>query len=244
MTAKPINKETQMPRFLILKLDGVMQGWGGHTYEDWRPTELFPTRSGLLGLLGACLGIDRQDIERLNALASSVQFTIRAENRKDPDGKFLDSLRLCDYHTIEHARKVDGKPNENPVQSYRWYLFDAPFTVAVEEISDAPVALNVIAEKIRKPIFTPFLGRRSCPLSRPLLDREDSPLGKPFEAKSALEALEKSGMDGSVIYTESSELSTDQKLRMRDVPIYGRIRRFATREVFIHSGMEAQNVSL
>jgi len=116
-----------------------MQGWGGHTYEDWRPTELFPTRSGLLGLLGACLGIDRLDIELLNALAASVKFTIRSDFRIDQEGKRLDSLRLCDYHTILDARKVDGKANENPVQSYRWYLFDAPFTVAVEEIPNAPI---------------------------------------------------------------------------------------------------------
>jgi CRISPR system Cascade subunit CasD len=228
-----------MPRFLILKLDGVMQGWGGHTYEDWRPTELFPTRSGLLGLLGACLGIDRQNIEHLNALALSVKFTIRSDSRSDQDGKHLDSLRLCDYHTIEHARKVDGTENKNPVQSYRWYLFDAPFTVAVEELPAASIPLDLIAERIRKPIYTPFLGRRSCPLSRPLLDREDSVLGKTFEAKSVFEALEKSGSGGTVIYSESP---SDQKLRMRDVPIYGRIRRFTTREVFIHAIKEVQDV--
>ena len=47
-----------MPRYLILRLDGPMQAWGTHTFEDFRPSNLFPTRSGLLGLLGACLGID------------------------------------------------------------------------------------------------------------------------------------------------------------------------------------------
>ena len=219
-----------------------MQGWGGHTYEDWRPTELFPTRSGLLGLLDACLGIDRQDIAKLNALAASVRFTIRADYRVDIDGKPLNSLRLCDYHTIKDARKVDGKKNENPVQSYRWYLFDAPFTVAVEALPGVSFSLDLIAEKIRQPVYTPFLGRRSCPLSRPLLDREDSELGKPFEAKSVWEALRKSGPGGAIIYTESPELAADQKLRMRDVPLYGRIRRFTTRDVFIHSRKEAEHV--
>jgi CRISPR system Cascade subunit CasD len=228
-----------MPRFLILKLDGVMQGWGGHTYEDWRPTELFPTRSGLLGLLGACLGIDRQDIVQLNALAASVNFSIRSDFRSDLDGNHIDSLRLCDYHTIEHARKVDGTENKNPVQSYRWYLFDAPFTVAVEEIPNAPISLEAIAARVREPVYTPFLGRRSCPLSRPLLDREDSLIGKPFEALSAMEALAKSGSGGTVIY---SELPSDQKLRMRDVPLYGQTRRFTTREVFIHAGKGVESV--
>lgn len=232
-----------MPRFLILRLDGVMQGWGGHTYEDWRPTELFPTRSGLLGLIGACLGLDRQDKDELNALASSVLFTIRADHRTGHDNKSLDVLRLCDYHTILHARKVDGKPNENPVQSYRWYLFDALFTIAIEGLSGASITIDTIAGKIRKPVYTPFLGRRSCPLSRPLLDPKETITGQPFEATSAMEALEKSGCGGTVIYSDSPTLSSANILRMRDVPVYGRTRRFATRNVFVHAGKEAGNVS-
>jgi CRISPR system Cascade subunit CasD len=134
---------------------------------------------------------------------------------------------------------VDGKPNENPVQSYRWYLFDAPFTVAIEELPNAPISLETIAEKIRKPVYTPFLVRRSCPLSRPLLDPEGNQLGNPFEAISAMDALEKAGSGGMVIY---SELPSDQKLRIRDVPLYGRTRRFTTREVFIHAGKGVQGV--
>jgi CRISPR system Cascade subunit CasD len=231
-----------MPRFIILKLDGVMQGWGGHTYEDWRPTELFPTRSGLLGLLGGCLGIDRQEVERLNTLASSVLFTVQTEcKRFQVDEKTLElmSLRLCDYHTILDARKVDGMENKNPVQSYRWYLFDSPFDVAVEETVNAPIKLEEIVNAIRTPVYTPFLGRRSCPLSRPLLDPGD----KPFEVKSAMDALQSVRVNGSIIYSESPEFPTEHKLRMRDVPLYGRIRRFTTREVFIHAEKEVLNVS-
>jgi len=70
----------------------------------------------------------------------------------------------CDYHTILKARKVDGKANDNPIQSYRWYLFDAPFTVAVEEMTNPAITLEEIAKAIRSPVFTPVLGRRSCPL--------------------------------------------------------------------------------
>lgn len=227
-----------MPRFLLLKIDGVMQGWGGHTYEDWRPTELFPTRSGLLGLLGACLGIERQDTKGLNNLAASVIFTVRTDFRCGENGKPLKSLRLCDYHTIEHARKVDGKANENPVQSYRWYLFDALFTVAAEELPAAPIPLDDIAAALMKPHYTPFLGRRSCPLSRPLLDKDD----RPFEAVSAIKALERSSSGGTIIYSESPKLATENKIRMRDVPLYGRVRRFTTRDVFIHVEKEVRDV--
>ena len=33
-----------MKDFLILKLQGAMQAWGGHTYETFRPSYIFPTR--------------------------------------------------------------------------------------------------------------------------------------------------------------------------------------------------------
>jgi len=217
-----------------------MQGWGGHTYEDWRPTELFPTRSGLLGLLGACLGIDRQDVEKLNALAASVLFTVRADCRKDGAGNPIASLRICDYHTIEHARKVDGSENKNPIQSYRWYLFDAPFTVVIESTTNAKVTLEEIVKFLKKPVYTPFLGRRSCPLSRPLLEQG---LSEPFEAATTQAAVDRTGSGGLVIYTESPDWISDNRLRMRDVPLYGRIRKFTTREVHIHVGKGAEHVS-
>jgi CRISPR system Cascade subunit CasD len=228
-----------MPRFLIIKLDGVMQGWGGHTYEDWRPSELFPTRSGLLGLLGACIGIERQDKEQLDALAASILFTVRTNCRAKQDEKSIDSLRLCDYHTIQYARKVDGSENKNPVQSYRWYLYDSLFTVLIEELPDALYTLDLITDKLRKPIFTPSLGRRSCPLSRPLLDKDT----KLFEAHTVMNALEQCGSTGDVIYSESPAFLSEQKIRIRDVPIYGRIRRFTTRNISIHVAKEVQNVS-
>lgn len=225
-----------MPRFLIIKLDGVMQGWGGHTYEDWRPSELFPTRSGLLGLLGACLGFDRQDTDKMNELASSVLFTVQAgKKRFEKDSIELTPLRLCDYHTILEARKVDGKPNKNPVQSYRWYLFDSPFLVAIEETEDAKIKLEAVADAVRKPHYTPFLGRRSCPISRPLLDPDTNPI----IADTPMDALSTYNYSGTVTYSESISLANENMMHVRDVPVYGRIRQFMAREVYIHVKEEA-----
>jgi len=56
-----------------------MQAWGTHTYEDFRPSNLYPTRSGLLGLLAACLGIERADHAGQAALAASVKFSVRVD---------------------------------------------------------------------------------------------------------------------------------------------------------------------
>lgn len=220
-----------MPHYLILRLDGPMQAWGTHTFEDFRPSNLFPTRSGVLGLLGACLGIDRSDHAGLEQLASSVEFAVRVDRTvlrpksEKPITKCL--VKLSDYHTILDARKVDGTVNKNPVESRREYLFDGAFTVAVGNRPNAPVTLTVIAEALLCPRFTPVLGRRSCPLSRPLLD------GPPVEASDAKAALAHALPVDGLIYAEG-ELVSPQPIRIRDVPMEGPHRRFDTRQVYLH----------
>ena len=220
-----------MPRYIILRLDGPMQAWGSHTFEDFRPSNLFPTRSGLLGLLGACLGIDRRDHAGLEQLAQSVEFTVRADRAvRRPDVEQLISksaVKLPDYHTILDARKVDGSTNKNAVESRREYLFDAAFTVAIGEKQNASVTLTAIADALLRPCFTPVLGRRSCPITRPLLD------GTPVEASDAKAALASALPVGGLIYAEGDLIST-QPLRIRDVPMHGRHRQFGTRQVYLH----------
>ena len=220
-----------MPRYLILRLDGPMQAWGAHTFEDFRPSSIFPTRSGLLGLLGACLGIDRGDHAGLGQLAQSVEFTVRADravSRPDVEVPISKTfVKLPDYHTIRDARKVDGSTNKNAVESRREYLFDAAFTVAIGEKQNASVSLIAIADALLRPCFTPVLGRRSCPISRPLLD------GPPVEASDAKAALANALPAGGLIYAEG-DLVSSQPLWIRDVPMHGHHRQFGTRQVYLH----------
>jgi len=220
-----------MPRYLILRLDGPMQAWGAHTFEDFRPSNLFPTRSGLLGLLGACLGIDRSDHVGLEQLAQSVEFTVRADRavtRLDVEQPISKTaVKLPDYHTVLNARKVDGSANQNPVVSRREYLFDAAFTVAIGEKQNASVTLTAIADALLRPCFTPVLGRRSCPISRPLLD---GPLVEASDSKAALAIALPAG---GLIYAEG-DLVSSQPLRIRDVPMHRHHRQFGTRQVYLH----------
>jgi len=208
-----------------------MQAWGTHTFEDFRPSNAFPTRSALLGLLSACLGIDRANQTGLEQLGLSVEFTVRVDRTvMRPDLELpinKTAIKLPDFHTVLDARKVDGSANKNPVVSRREYLFDAAFTVAIGEKQNAPVTLTVIAEGLRHPCFTPVLGRRSCPITRPLLD------GPPIESNDAKAALSRALPVGGLIYAEG-DLISSQPLRIRDVPMRGRHRQFGTRQVYLH----------
>lgn len=218
-----------MPNFLILRLDGPMQAWGTHTFEDFRPSNLYPTRSGLLGLLGACLGLERGDFLGQASLAASVEFTVRVDSQLARPGTdkpvAKPGIKLQDFHTVMGARKVDGSANKFPVVSRREYLFDAAFTVVVGSRPEASVSLEQIAQALCRPCYTPTLGRRSCPLTRPLLEGQ-------VEAKSAREAMAQFEPTNGLIYCEVEK--SEQPMRMRDVLMHGKTRQFTTRLVYLH----------
>lgn len=225
-----------MARFLILRLDGPMQAWGTHTYEDYRPSNLFPTRSALVGLLGACLGIDRDDRQSLDRLGQGLDFTVRVDRMawrpERSEGHCQvkkTSVKMTDYHTVLEARRANRSPKPGEtIETRREYLFDASFTVTVGERGETAFGLDRIAAALKKPVYTPFLGRRSCPITRPLFFEEWQ------DAANGKEALEKTPVVDGTIYAESIELANNQRLLMRDVPQYGCHRSFSTRTVFIH----------
>lgn len=180
-------------------------------------------------MLAACLGIDRTDQDGLNELANSVAFNVRVDNyiqRPDETKPLLKpGIKLPDFHTVMHARKVDGKANKFPVVSRREYLFDTTFTVAVSSMPDAQISLERIAEALRRPCYTPTLGRRSCPLTRPLLEKE-------IVAEGMHAAFAQAEPTGGLIYSETDK--SNQPLRVRDVPMYGRNRQFTARMIYLH----------
>ncbi len=209
-----------MNEYLILRLKGVLQSWGGHSFEDYRPSNLFPTRSGLVGLLAACLGIDRKDLENQKALSESFRYAVRVDETPNRFHK------ITDFHTIKDARKVDGTPNKNPVVSRREYLCDATFTVALKLTDTNVFSVQRITDHLQKPVYTPFLGRRSCPLSVP-------PFHSIVQTESFIKALEAVEPFRGTIYSEEDE--NNNRFVVRDVPLCNGKRQFATRTVFIHS---------
>lgn len=166
-----------MRSFLILRLVGPMQGWSGHTYEGLRPLADYPTRSGVLGLLAACLGIARNDLATLAALGDSLRYAVRSDSRQ------YSPRSLVDYHTVQGAREsYQGLKSHDTIQTWRGYQCDAAYTVALWLQADASWTLEQLAEAVRAPRYTPYLGRRSCPISRPLFDSL-------VEADDAVQAL-------------------------------------------------------
>lgn len=221
-----------MRDFLILKMHGPMQAWGEHTFEGLRPSANFPTQSGMLGLLGACLGIQRNDHEQLQQLSDSVGMAVRADEkcmtRRDGSSRTLWAVKMTDYHTVKDARKdYTGLKKHDTIQTWREYIYDAAFTVAIWKQPNGTLDLNEIEMAVKQPLFTPYLGRRSCPLARPLFEVR-------LEASDILKAFKEVPPHGGAIYSE--EKIGDRMKRVRDVPLIHQPRQFAGRNLYIHGG--------
>ncbi len=151
---------------LVLRLAGPLQSWGEHSAFADRDTASFPTRSGLVGMFAAAMGLARGE--------SLVRFAdLRLTVRVDAPG-----VPLTDFQTVggglPPTRTVpiaDGKHRSGDTGTLvirRRYLSDAVFTVAVT----GPDALvDQVGEKLLHPRWQPYLGRRSCPPDQPFVLR-------------------------------------------------------------------------
>lgn len=212
-----------MARYLILKLQGLFQAWGGHTFETYRPTELFPTRSGVTGLLGACLGLRRHEKEALADLDRSYSYAVRRDQSPYP------ATRMVDFHTVQNVRTVKSDPKETEI-TRREYLEDASFTLALSQSKKAAYDLDRLGEALRRPELTPYLGRRSCPLGRPLFEAD-------LLASSFDEALRAVVPGSGTVYSEAKPVQDAVAIRIRDLPVAGS-RHFETRRIFVYAAEE------
>lgn len=145
---------------LLLRLEGPLQAWSAQGKLGVRDTEREPTKSGVLGMLGAALGMPRDDDATLATLAG-LSMAVRVDRA---------GTLLHDYHTAGGGRfrgeKYTVFGTSDCVPTHRYYLQDAIFTAALEG-DDALIAR--IADAVRAPRYPLFLGRRACPPSVPPL---------------------------------------------------------------------------
>lgn len=131
---------------LLLRLAGPMQSWGVKSRFDRRDTGLEPSKSGVVGLLCSALGRDRSaDLSDLAGLEMGV--------RADEPG-----VLAVDYQTVEGVPPASGKGNLQTVQSYRWYLADAVFLVA---LSGPGEVIAGARDALERPRWLMALGRKS-----------------------------------------------------------------------------------
>ena len=148
---------------LLLRLAAPLQSWGADSKFEIRKTEREPTKSGVVGLLAAALGLRRDDTAGLQPLCG-LRFGVRV----DREGSLLTDFHTAGNPTPQQVRAArrKGKAPDAPYVTRRNYLADAVFLVGLE--SEDRSLLEQLQWALSHPVYPLFLGRRSCPPTLPL----------------------------------------------------------------------------
>ena len=151
-------------RTLLLRLSAPLQSWGGDDARmKVRKTEAMPTKSGVLGMVAAAMGIGREpgskgpDGHGIEDLAD-LRFGVRADQP---------GVLTRDYQTAKKAvvRDYGTRPRSGEDAALitdRWYLADAVFLVGL----NGPGSLiGDMVDALNHPVWALYYGRKSCPVT-------------------------------------------------------------------------------
>jgi CRISPR system Cascade subunit CasD len=165
-----------MKEYLIFRIYGMMASWGDIAVGEFRPSFDRPSKSAVMGMVAAALGIRRDEEERLRELATGYCMAVRID---------APGILMRDYHTAQVPSSGKGRnkiafptrkaelsvPKEdlNTILSSRDYRCDAVYSVCLwSRTASPPYPLTVLKQHLENPVFGLYLGRKSCPLALPL----------------------------------------------------------------------------
>lgn len=192
---------------LLLKFSGPLQSWGTVSDFETRHTDLYPSKSAILGLIAGSLGYRRHEDKKIQEL-NELDFAIRIDQK---------GSLLRDYQTAKSY-----KPNGDILRTYvtnRYYIEDGVFAVALGH--DNNEFIENISYAVQRPYFQSYMGRRALPLT------SDFYLGLvDDDVISALENLQwqasdwykkrNNEIDSLTIYSDSKVLASKNKHYRRD----------------------------
>jgi CRISPR system Cascade subunit CasD len=201
---------------LLLRLVGPMQSWGTTSRFDQRDTGKEPSKSGVIGIIAAAMGIEREnwiDLEPLTRLSIGI--------RHDRPGVPKRDYQTAGCATTDTIIQANGKlAKGGGIVSQRDYLADASFLVGVE--CEDRFLLERIYAALKNPVWALALGRKSYVPSEPIWIEnsiQDAPLLDVLEQWpwiSAIRKWEKQVPEQLLISFESSDgsgvLKMDQPL--------------------------------
>jgi len=206
-----INEAACVKKTLILKTEG-MSAYGLQTFDVHRRANHFPTRSAIIGLLGAAMGFTHDDYPLLYSFSQSVDVAVQVNKP---------GTKIVDYHTVQNFRSPLGKIQKATKPTYREYWCDSEHTFAIT--GDDQTILS-LAERVRSPVFTLFQGRKSCPLTRPLFES----IVDANNPASALKQLGEIGQIFSDVPAENQVATLQVRDQLTSLP-----RKYAMRTVYV-----------
>lgn len=222
-----------MKNILFLQISGNMQSWGEYALPSVRGTRREPTKSGIIGIISATMGIKRNQTDEIRRLSENIKMGVRVDR---------EGVIIGDFQTTQNVLQSDTKKfqfTKLNIKSCdigdRYYLCDALFLVALEgEIK----LLEEIRDAILDPVFPYFLGRKCCSPSLPLIADCDNCIQQFVSVEDALRNYpflkEYYKPTRMVIDTLCYDFPKENyiKYRRRDVPVSFANRTFYERDVY------------
>lgn len=146
-----------MKDYLVFRLRGVFASWGKEVMgTPIRLSQDHPSKSAIMGLIAAALGVTRNDEELQRALCNDYDMAVFVEIR---------GSQLNDYHTVS---KYGTEDDETSNLTSRYYYVDVLYTIIIYLNNDkACYSLEYIKNKLIEPELSLYLGRKACPLTLP-----------------------------------------------------------------------------
>lgn len=181
--------EDSLIECLVLRLDSPLMSFGGVCVDHVNPTDRFPGRSLITGLIGNALGLDRSDFATLSHLQKSLRFACRWD---------AEPASLVDYQTVDlghdfmqgtgwttRGRREDrgtGSATKETHQRYRHYWANGCATVIVNLGPESSFTHEQVERALKHPVRPLYFGRKACVPAAPLFVRRRF-------ARNLLEAL-------------------------------------------------------
>lgn len=196
---------------LILKTEG-MSAYGLQTFDVHRHVNHFPTRSSIIGMLGAAIGITRDNYSDIFELSKKLKIAVQVNKC---------GQKMVDYHTVRNFRSPQGKIQKGTKPTYREYWCDSEHTFAISGDDDV---VSMLAKKVKEPEFSLFQGRKCCPLTRPLYETE-------LNHENPANALKYLGGNGQ-IFSDTKGDNMIAQIQIRDLTTHI-MRKYAMRTVYV-----------
>lgn len=148
-------------------LKAPLQSWGLEKIRggDYFPTDIKPTKSGIIGLIACVMGLERGNprIEELNK-ALTVYVYSHPNDGIMTDFHIIHVSNERPQYLANGTRSVGDQANS--IVTYRSYIQSGEFDITLE---GDEALLDEITKAFNAPYWTPYLGRKSCSVSAPIL---------------------------------------------------------------------------
>lgn len=163
---------------IVLKMYAAFQGWGapGSSYK-YRPVSDYPTKSGIVGMIGASLGILNSQEDKLINLGKQLEIEIDYE--KSDKGTLVTDFQVVNGNQVTAKKynlplyynedglviypllktSADNKERMDPIVIYKEYRANATYYVKVKGDSKL---IDDIIYSLYHPCFPIYFGKKCC----------------------------------------------------------------------------------